>query len=83
MNDDRLNDLIIKFTAELSSLNANMKSVLEKLSVHEQRISNLENSKSSIKDDIVKWLVRALICSLAIIGSLTGSSALIGKLLGL
>ena len=83
MIDDHLNDLIIKFTAELSSLNANMKSVLEKLSAHEQRIYNLENSKSSIKDDIVKWLVRSLICSLAIIGSLTGSSALIGKLLGL
>lgn len=35
MNDDKMTELIIKITSELASLNANMKSVLDKLSSHE------------------------------------------------
>ena len=53
MNDDTMTELIIKITSELSSLNANMKSVLDKLTSHEQRISALEQNKIGIKDTII------------------------------
>lgn len=77
MNDDKMTDLIIKITSELSSLNANMKSVLDKLTSHEKRISALEQNKIGMKDTIIQWLVKGLIASIMIIGSLTGASALI------
>lgn len=53
MNDDKMTDLIIKITSELSCLNANMKSVLDKLTSHEQRISALEQNKICMKDTII------------------------------
>ena len=61
MTDSKMTDLVIKITSELASLNANMKTVLDKLTGHEQRISALEQGKFSLKDNIVKWLVIALI----------------------
>ncbi|MBQ1569629.1 MAG: hypothetical protein IIZ78_05355 [Clostridiales bacterium] len=83
MNDDTMTELIIKITSELSSLNANMKSVLDKLSSHEQRISALEQNKIGIKDTVIQWLVKGLIASIMIIGSLTGASALIKEVIKL
>lgn len=83
MNDDKMTDLIIKITSELSCLNANMKSVLDKLTSHEQRISALEQNKIGIKDTVIQWLVKGLIASIMIIGSLTGASALIKEVIKL
>lgn len=83
MNRDAIDEILLKFTAEISSLNANMRSVLDKLTSHENRISTLEQNKVTLKDDVVKWLVRALICSLAITASLTGASSLIAKIMGI
>ena len=83
MTEGKLEDLIIKITSELASLNANMKSVLDKLTSHEQRISALEQNKIGLKDTMIQWLVKGLIASIMIIGSLTGASALIQKVLGL
>lgn len=83
MNDDMMTELIIKITSELSSLNANMKSVLDKLTSHEQRISALEQNKIGMKDTIIQWLVKGLIASIMIIGSLTGASALIKEVIKL
>ena len=82
MTKDTLDEILLKFTAEISSLNANMRSVLDKLTSHENRISTLEQNKTTLKDDIVKWLIRALICSLAITASLTGASSIIVKIFG-
>ena len=82
MTKEIIDDVLLKFTAEISSLNANMRSVLDKLTSHESRISTLEQNKTSLKDDVVKWLIRALICSLAITASLTGASSIIVKILG-
>lgn len=59
-----------------------MKSVLEKLANHEARISNLETDKTSFKDKIVKYLCIALISSLVVIVTLTGSTALLTKIFG-
>ena len=82
MTKETIDEIMLKFTAEISSLNANMRSVLDKLTSHESRISTLEQNKTSLKDDVVKWLIRALICSLAITASLTGASSIIFKIFG-
>lgn len=83
MDDNQVTELIIKITSELASLNANMKSVLDKLTSHEQRISALEQGKIGMKDTVIQWLVKGLLASLMIIGSLTGASALIKSVFGL
>lgn len=83
MNEEKITDLVIKITSELASLNANMKSVLDKLTSHEQRITALEQNKVGMKDTVIQWLVKGIIASLMIIGSLTGASALIKGVLGL
>lgn len=83
MTDSKMTDLVIKITSELASLNANMKTVLDKLTGHEQRISALEQGKVGLKDNIVKWLVIALIGSIGIIATLTGSAAIIKSMLGI
>ena len=87
MNQDTFIDLTIKITAELSDLNANMKNVLDKLADHERRIDDLERGCGKttihdIKDTIIMWLVKGTVVAFITIGSLTGASALIQKVLG-
>lgn len=77
MTDSKMTDLVIKITYELASLNSNMKTVLDKLTGHEQRISALEQGKFGLKDNVVKWLIIALIGSIGVIATLTGSTAII------
>ena len=81
MNEEKTTDIIIKISSELASLNTNMRSVLEKLTNHESRISTLEQNKSSLKDNLLKWLVIALIGTISIIATLTGSAGLIKALI--
>ena len=84
MNQDMFTDLAIKITAELSALNANMKNVLDKLADHEKRIDDLEKGKSgSFKDNLIQLLVKGLVASIFVIGSITGASAMIKHVLGL
>ena len=87
MNQDTFIDLTIKITEELSALNANMKNVLDKLADHEKRIDDLERGCGKttiydIKDTIIMWLVKGTVVAFITIGSLTGASALIQKVLG-
>lgn len=83
MNQDKFTDIAIKITAELSALNANMKNVLDKLADHEKRLDDLERGKCGFKDTVILWLVKGVIAAVMVIGSLTGASALIQKVLGL
>lgn len=84
MNQDMFTDLAIKITAELSALNANMKNVLDKLADHEKRLDDLEKGKNaSWKDDLLKWLVRGIVASILVIGSLTGAAGLIKSVFGI
>lgn len=83
MTDEKMTDLVIKITSELSTLNANMKSVLDKLTSHEQRISALEQNKIGLKDTVIAWLAKGLVASIMVIGSLTGAASLIKAVLGL
>ena len=87
MNQDKFIDLTIKITEELSSLNENMKNVLDRLADHEKRIDDLERGCGKttiydIKDTIIMWLVKGTVVAFITIGSLTGASALIQKVLG-
>lgn len=84
MNQEMFTDLAIKITAELSALNANMKNVLDKLADHEKRIDDLEKGKNgSFKDNLIQLLVKGLVASIFVIGSITGASAMIKHVLGL
>ena len=83
MNDDKMAELVLKITSELATLNAHMKVVLDRLALHEQRITALEQHKVGMKDAIISWLVKGLIASVMIIGSLTGASALIKGVFGM
>ncbi len=78
MNEQQLTDIILKITSELSALNQNMKSTLDRLANHENRLVELEkNNTKTFKEEIVQWLVKGLLISLGIIASLTGSGAIL------
>lgn len=83
MTEEKLTDLVIKITSELSALNQNMRNVLDKLTTHEQRITALEQSKVGMKDAAIQWLVKGLIAAIMVIGSLTGAAGLIKQVLGM
>ena len=87
MNQDTFIELTIKITEELSALNANMKNMLDKIADHEKRIYDLEKGHGNttihdIKDTIIMWLVKGTVVAFITIGSLTGASAIIQKVLG-
>lgn len=77
MNDEKEFDLFLEIKSQLTSLNTNMTNVLQQLTKHEQRICNLETNRASFKDKVVEYLIKALIATIAIIGSLTGAGQLL------
>lgn len=81
MTEERLTDLVIQITSGIAELNANMKTALGKLADHERRIGDLEKNKLGIKDTVIQWLVKGIVVAVITIGSLTGASALIQKVL--
>ena len=67
-----------------------MKSVLEQLARHEERLSKLENVKSdacfiqtkdSFKDELLKMLAKCLLVAMTAIGSLVGVAPIISQIL--
>lgn len=81
MTEEKLTDLVIQITSGIAELNANMKTALGKLADHERRIDDLEKNKLGIKDTVIQWLVKGIVVAVITIGSLTGASALIQKVL--
>lgn len=81
MTETKIEEFILQITAQLAAMNENLKTALDRLMSHEQRITTLEQGKVSLKDATIQWLVKGIIASILIIGSLTGSSALIQKVL--
>ena len=88
ISNDKLFDILSGINGQLTSLNGNMQTVLEKLSVHEHRLSQhdqelkeLRNSKPGMKDTIIQMLVKAVLASILIIGSLTGAQSLLDRFL--
>lgn len=89
MDNEKLTDLAFEISNSLTGLNENMKSVLDKLTQHESRISHLEQfhtqqpqtNNDDFKTELLKLLARAVTIGLVVIGSLTGASSIISKLL--
>lgn len=76
-------DLLIKFTSTVSKLDATLSSIAARQQEHEIRIQKLEENKTGLKNDVIAWLVKGLVASIFVIGSLTGASAIIQKVFGL
>lgn len=76
-------DIWVKISQQIGELSASVKMVLSKLTEHEHRLDALEKTgNQSVKDNIVKWLVIALVGSISVIVTLTGAGAILKQLLG-
>jgi len=83
MNDDKITELFIRLNSELASLNTNMKTVLDRLTNHEQRLTNLETKKESDwKTQLLMLLAKSIMIGAVSIGSLVGAGSIISKLIG-
>ena len=83
-NDTDHLEIWVKISAQIGELNGFIKTALDKLADHEKRIDDLEKSKNySFKDNLIQLLVKGLVASIFVIGSITGASAMIKHVLGL
>ena len=76
-------DIWVKISEQIGSLTSEIKSVMEKLSQHEQRLTKLEDNHTSLKDDFLKMLVKTLTISIVGLIVLGGGGAVIVKALPL
>lgn len=83
-NDTDHLEIWVKISTQIGELNGFIKTALDKLADHEKRIDILERGKSgSFKDNLIQLLVKGLVASIFVIGSITGASAMIKHILGL
>ena len=86
LNDDKILETLIKIEAQLAELNANQKNLQAILVNHENRITTIESAttkeKTSFKDDIIQLMIKGLVGSIFIIGSLAGAGGILAKILG-
>ena len=86
LNDDKILETLIKIEAQLAELNANQKNLQAILVNHENRITSIESTtvkeKTSFKDDIIQMLVKGIVGSIFVIGSLAGAGGILAKILG-
>lgn len=78
-------DIWVRISQQIGELNASVKTVLDKLANHEQRLCAIEKTggpSGLSSGQLVKWLVFALIGSISVIATLTGSAGLLKTLLG-
>lgn len=84
MNDERIEELILKISTELAVLNSQTKSVLDTLSRHENRLNELEKGKTGFsKDKLIEWLVKGLLIALMVIASSAGVTGVVKGLFGM
>lgn len=76
-------DIWVKISEQIGSLTSEIKSVMDKLTQHEQRLTKLEDNRSSLKDDFLKMLVKTLTVSIVGLIVLGGGGAVIVKALPL
>ena len=74
--------IFIDISKNLGEINSKIGQLCDTIAKHEQRITILEQKRISLKDESILLLVKGLISSILIIGSLTGSAGLISKMLG-
>ena len=86
LDDDKILETLIEIKAQLAELNANQKNLQAILVNHENRITNIESTttkqKTSLKDDLIQMMVKGLVGSIFVIGSLAGSGSILAKILG-
>ena len=84
MSDTDHLDIWVKISTQIGELNGLIKTALDKIADHEKRLDDLEKGKTgSFKDTLIQWLIKGLVASIFVIGSLTGASAMIKQVLGL
>lgn len=82
--DDTATNIFMEIKEQLGALNANMATVLGKLTQHEGRISKLENKEDhNFKDTMMMWLAKALIVAVVTICSLAGGGTLLKSILNI
>lgn len=89
MNEDQ-SRILIQISQQLGEIFGEMKSVLEQLARHEERLTKLENvkndavciqTKDSFKDELLKMLAKCLLVAITAIGSLVGAAPIISQML--
>lgn len=84
MSDNDHLDIWVKISTQIGELNGFIKTALDKLADHEKRLDDLEKGKgNSLKDTIIQWLVKGLVASVFVIGSLCGAGSILKQLFGL
>ena len=86
LDDDKILETLIEIKAQLAELNANQKNLQAILVNHENRINSIESTtvkeKTSFKDDLIQLMIKGLVGSIFIIGSLAGAGGILAKILG-
>ena len=86
LDDNKILETLIEIKAELAELNANQKNLQAILVNHENRITNIESTttkeKTSFKDDVIRLLIKGIVGSIFVIGSLAGAGSILAKILG-
>ena len=86
LDDDKILETLIDIKSQLAELNANQKNLQAILVNHENRITSIESTttkgKTSFKDDLIQMLVKGLVGSIFVIGSLAGAGGILAKILG-
>lgn len=77
-------EIWVKISQQIGELTSSINACLDKISNHEQRIVSLEKERTgSIKTSIVEWLVKGIVASIFVIGTLTGAGGLLKGIFGL
>ena len=86
LDDDKILETLIEIKAQLAELNANQKNLQAILVNHENRITSIESAttkeKTSFKDDLIQLMIKGLVGSIFVIGSLAGAGSILAKILG-
>ena len=86
LDDDKILETLIEIKAQLAELNANQKNLQAILVNHENRITSIESTtvkeKTSFKDDLIQLMIKGLVGSIFVIGSLAGAGGILAKILG-
>ena len=86
INNDKILETLIEIKAQLAELNANQKNLQAILVNHENRITSIESTttkeKTSFKDDIIRLLIKGIVGSIFVIGSLAGAGSILAKIFG-
>ena len=86
LDDDKILETLIDIKSQLAELNANQKNLQAILVNHENRINNIESTtvkeKTSFKDDLIQLMIKGLVGSIFVIGSLAGAGGILAKILG-